>query len=45
MARYLAAEVALFGRRRGDAPEVVREMHLDSIVADCRKAMATVCRG
>lgn len=43
VARHLTACVALFGRRSGDAPEVVRNMPLESIVADCRKAISTVC--
>lgn len=42
VARHLAVWAGLFGRRSGDPREVVREMLLESIVADCRKAMTTV---
>lgn len=42
VARHLAAWVALFGKGSGDAPTVVRSMLLESIVADCRKAILTV---
>lgn len=47
VARHLAVVwVALFETRSGDAPELIRGIRklLESCVADCRRAMATVCR-
>lgn len=44
VARHLAVWVVTLGRRSGDAPEAVRNMPLESIVADCRNAIMTVSR-
>lgn len=42
VARHLALWVVTLGRSSGDAPEAVRNMPLESIVADCRNAIMTM---
>lgn len=45
VARHLAAWAALLGRRSDDADEAGRDKLFESLVADCRSAMATMSVG